>query len=74
VRAPSREASKKGLSFGVRLGGDVRNGVRGEVAAGPPLRVSYRLTEAGTALDPPVKLLAEWAKGHLPKDERRVGC
>ncbi len=37
-----------------------------EVDAGPPLRVSYRLTEAGAALEPALRELAEWAKSHLP--------
>ena len=37
-----------------------------EVDEGPPLRVSYRLTEAGAALDPALRALAEWAKTHLP--------
>ncbi|MER5856242.1 helix-turn-helix domain-containing protein [Streptomyces sp900105245] len=37
-----------------------------EVDEGPPLRVSYRLTGAGAALEPALKELAEWAKVHLP--------
>ncbi|MFI2205364.1 winged helix-turn-helix transcriptional regulator [Streptomyces sp. NPDC020192] len=37
-----------------------------EVDEGPPLRVSYRLTEAGAALEPALRELAEWAKVHLP--------
>ncbi|MEU7413182.1 helix-turn-helix domain-containing protein [Streptomyces sp. NPDC042638] len=37
-----------------------------EVDEGPPLRVSYRLTEAGAALEPALRELAEWAKSHLP--------
>ncbi|MER6734469.1 winged helix-turn-helix transcriptional regulator [Streptomyces puniciscabiei] len=37
-----------------------------EVDEGPPLRVSYRLTEAGAALEPALRELAEWAKAHLP--------
>lgn len=37
-----------------------------EVDEGPPLRVSYRLTEAGDALEPALRELAEWAKKHLP--------
>lgn len=36
-----------------------------EVDEGPPLRVSYRLTESGAALEPPLRQLAEWAKQHL---------
>lgn len=43
-----------------------------EVDAGPPLRVSYRLTEAGAALEPAMGALAEWAAAHLP--EEREGC
>ncbi|MBD0422060.1 helix-turn-helix domain-containing protein [Streptomyces sp. NPDC052309] len=37
-----------------------------EVDEGPPLRVSYRLTEAGAALEPALRELATWAKTHLP--------
>ncbi|MER6671711.1 helix-turn-helix domain-containing protein [Streptomyces sp. NPDC000983] len=38
-----------------------------EVDEGPPLRVSYRLTEAGAALEPALDALAAWAKQHLPE-------
>ncbi|WP_406118951.1 winged helix-turn-helix transcriptional regulator [Streptomyces sp. NBC_00989] len=38
-----------------------------EVDEGPPLRVSYRLTEAGTALEPALDELAQWARTHLPE-------
>ncbi|WP_406439178.1 helix-turn-helix transcriptional regulator [Streptomyces sp. NBC_00631] len=37
-----------------------------EVDEGPPLRVSYRLTAAGAALEPALKTLGEWARDHLP--------
>ncbi|MGP3998535.1 winged helix-turn-helix transcriptional regulator [Streptomyces sp. 8N706] len=37
-----------------------------EVDAGPPLRVAYRLTEAGKALDPALKELGRWAELYLP--------
>ncbi|MFJ3221613.1 winged helix-turn-helix transcriptional regulator [Kitasatospora sp. NPDC086801] len=37
-----------------------------EVDAGPPLRVSYRLTEAGVALKPALTELSLWADRHLP--------
>ncbi|MGW5064284.1 winged helix-turn-helix transcriptional regulator [Streptomyces sp. NPDC004096] len=43
-----------------------------EVNEGPPLRVSYRLTEAGTALEPAFKELARWAKTHLPQVEQQT--
>ncbi len=33
---------------------------------GPPLRVSYRLTESGAALEPALKALGQWAQTHLP--------
>lgn len=39
-----------------------------EVDAGPPLRVSYRLTEAGLALRPAMVELTHWADTHLPED------
>lgn len=38
-----------------------------EVEEGPPLRVSYRLTEAGAALRPALQELGEWAEKHLPE-------
>jgi hypothetical protein len=38
-----------------------------EVNEGPPLRVTYRLTDAGAALDPALQELAAWAKVHLPR-------
>ncbi|MET7933407.1 helix-turn-helix domain-containing protein [Streptomyces sp. NPDC005322] len=38
-----------------------------EVDAGPPLRVAYRLTDAGRALEPALKELARWAEDHLPE-------
>lgn len=38
-----------------------------EVDEGPPLRVSYRLTEAGAALEPALKELGRWAEKHLPE-------
>ncbi|MFE5125202.1 winged helix-turn-helix transcriptional regulator [Streptomyces sp. NPDC056669] len=37
-----------------------------EVDAGPPLRVAYRLTDAGKALEPALKELSRWAESHLP--------
>lgn len=36
-----------------------------EVDAGPPLRVAYRLTEAGKALEPALKELGRWAEQHF---------
>ncbi|MDH6128637.1 helix-turn-helix domain-containing protein [Kitasatospora sp. GP82] len=36
-----------------------------EVDAGPPLRVAYRLTEAGKALEPALMELGRWAAEHL---------
>ncbi|MFJ9821802.1 winged helix-turn-helix transcriptional regulator [Streptomyces sp. NPDC101151] len=38
-----------------------------EVDEGPPLRVSYRLTGAGAALDPALRELRGWAEEHLPE-------
>jgi DNA-binding HxlR family transcriptional regulator len=40
------------------------------VDEGPPLRVSYRLTEAGGALRPALAELAAWAEEHLPEADR----
>jgi DNA-binding HxlR family transcriptional regulator len=45
-----------------------------EVDEGPPLRVSYRLTEAGAALEPALRELGGWAKKYLPEGVRGVGC
>ncbi|UNO40995.1 helix-turn-helix domain-containing protein [Streptomyces sp. MST-110588] len=36
-----------------------------EVDAGPPLRVTYRLTEAGQALEPALAELGKWAERYL---------
>ncbi|MFE6946455.1 winged helix-turn-helix transcriptional regulator [Streptomyces chartreusis] len=38
-----------------------------DVDEGPPLRVSYRLTKAGAALEPALKELEAWAEQHLPR-------
>jgi DNA-binding HxlR family transcriptional regulator len=40
------------------------------VAEGPPLSVSYALTERGRALMPALEQIALWAQAHLPED----GC
>ncbi|MFF4401051.1 winged helix-turn-helix transcriptional regulator [Streptomyces sp. NPDC001480] len=45
-----------------------------EVDEGPPLRVSYRLTEAGSALEPALKELAVWSEKHLPETEWSGPC
>ncbi|MFI6624665.1 winged helix-turn-helix transcriptional regulator [Streptomyces sp. NPDC050528] len=45
-----------------------------EVDEGPPLRVSYRLTEAGTALKPAFNGLAQWAQTHLPESGGPADC
>ncbi|MFC7011444.1 winged helix-turn-helix transcriptional regulator [Streptomyces viridiviolaceus] len=37
-----------------------------EVHSGPPLRVAYRLTDAGCALRPALDELRDWAETHLP--------
>lgn len=39
-----------------------------EVDEGPPLRVTYRLTEAGEALGPALAELGKWAETYLPAD------
>jgi DNA-binding HxlR family transcriptional regulator len=41
------------------------------VAEGPPLRVSYRLTEAGLALRPSLAELKRWAVEYLPEQGNR---
>lgn len=42
------------------------------VEEGPPLRVSYQLTEAGQALRPAMTELTRWAETHLP--DEAAGC
>ncbi|MEV8565786.1 helix-turn-helix domain-containing protein [Streptomyces sp. NPDC051322] len=42
-----------------------------EVDEGPPLRVSYRLTEAGKALGPALHELGLWAESYLPEGSSR---
>jgi DNA-binding HxlR family transcriptional regulator len=37
-----------------------------EVEPGPPVAVSYRLTDAGTALLPALQALTQWAEHNLP--------
>ncbi|WKX71465.1 helix-turn-helix domain-containing protein [Streptomyces sp. XD-27] len=37
-----------------------------EVDDGPPLRVGYRLTAAGKAMEPALRELARWAETYLP--------
>ncbi|MER7682859.1 helix-turn-helix domain-containing protein [Streptomyces sp. NPDC096934] len=38
-----------------------------EVATGPPLRVTYGLTEKGQALEPGLLELGRWAEDYLPQ-------
>ncbi|RDG36310.1 winged helix-turn-helix transcriptional regulator [Streptomyces corynorhini] len=44
-----------------------------EVDEGPPLRVSYRLTAAGAAMEPALKELSLWAETHM-NELPRGGC
>ncbi|MFJ3231036.1 winged helix-turn-helix transcriptional regulator [Streptomyces sp. NPDC086787] len=45
-----------------------------EVDEGPPLRVAYRLTAAGAALEPALRELAVWAEEHLPEAKGAGAC
>ncbi|MFD4556625.1 winged helix-turn-helix transcriptional regulator [Streptomyces sp. NPDC058469] len=45
-----------------------------EVDEGPPLRVSYRLTESGKALGPALRELGAWAKVHLREGWQSGAC
>ncbi|MER7662049.1 MULTISPECIES: helix-turn-helix domain-containing protein [unclassified Streptomyces] len=45
-----------------------------EVDEGPPLRVAYRLTAAGAAMEPALKELGRWADEHLPGDREAGTC
>lgn len=40
------------------------------VDAGPPVTVSYTLTDCGKALIPALDQISQWAERHLPPDER----
>ena len=42
-----------------------------EVEEGPPLRVAYRLTDAGAAMEPALEELGRWAEKHLAGES---GC
>ncbi|OEU96155.1 transcriptional regulator [Streptomyces oceani] len=44
-----------------------------KVDHGPPLRVGYELTRAGSALRPAMEELTRWAEEHLPAQES-AGC
>ncbi|MEU9055563.1 helix-turn-helix domain-containing protein [Streptomyces sp. NPDC048384] len=45
-----------------------------EVYEGPPLRVVYRLTEAGAALEPALTALGLWAQEHLADGVGSESC
>ncbi|WP_319461311.1 helix-turn-helix domain-containing protein [Micromonospora sp. RTP1Z1] len=59
-----------------RLGELARVGlVSRTVREGPPLGVSYQLTDRGAALVPALEALARWAHENLPAEpERRPDC
>ena len=40
-----------------------------EVRDGPPVTVTYRLTERGRALMPALHLIAQWARDNLPPEK-----
>ena len=44
--------------------------VRRDVECGPPVRVAYTLTEAGTELDGTMRSLAAWAERWMPAHPR----
>jgi hypothetical protein len=45
-----------------------------EVYEGPPLRVVYRLTEAGAALEPALTELGGWARTYLGDGDQSGTC
>jgi DNA-binding HxlR family transcriptional regulator len=58
-----------------RLGELARVGlVSRTVRQGPPLGVSYELTERGAALVPTLDALARWADENLPAEPPPAGC
>src|SRR6202165_3956489 len=48
--------------------------VEGLVERGPPVRVSYRLTARGRALQPVLAAVADWAESWLTTVAAAVGC
>uniref|UniRef100_UPI0034DEA410 winged helix-turn-helix transcriptional regulator n=1 Tax=Modestobacter roseus TaxID=1181884 RepID=UPI0034DEA410 len=48
--------------------------VQRNVDEGPPVAVSYQLTEAGTALRPVLEQLTTWARESLPERECTGSC
>ncbi|MYZ39786.1 MULTISPECIES: helix-turn-helix domain-containing protein [unclassified Streptomyces] len=44
-----------------------------EVDEGPPLRVAYRLTDAGAAMEPALKELRLWAESNLREQPGDIG-
>jgi DNA-binding HxlR family transcriptional regulator len=42
-----------------------------EVTEGPPVSVTYALSEAGRALLPALEQIGRWAEAHLPAEEPR---
>ena len=54
-----------------RLAGLAAGGlITREVRDGPPVTVTYQLTERGRALMPALDLIAQWARDNLPPDKR----
>lgn len=49
---------------------EARGLVKREVSAGPPVRVSYALTDMGAELGPTIGELGDWARRWLPADGR----
>jgi DNA-binding HxlR family transcriptional regulator len=45
--------------------------IRRNVLAGPPVRVSYELTEAGQDLEPVIQALTHWAERWINVQDRR---
>lgn len=53
-----------------RLAGLAAGGlITREVRNGPPVTVTYQLTERGRALMPALDLIARWARDNLPPDK-----
>jgi DNA-binding HxlR family transcriptional regulator len=44
------------------------------VEPGPPVRVSYRLTEAGRALEPALVALGHWAEAWIPLERAKANA
>jgi hypothetical protein len=63
-RQQRRQRADGGVGVGASAGGLITRTVRD----GPPVTVTYELTERGRALMPALDQIAQWARDNLPPD------